>query len=291
MTFSPLRIVFAGTSNFAVPSLKALLQDPAFHVVSVITQPDRPTGRKQELTPPPVKVVAEQFHLHTLQPEKIKKEFASMNVPEHDFLVVVSYGQLLSQEILDAPTIAPVNVHASLLPRWRGASPLQHTILAGDRESGVTIQRMALELDAGPILGQESVTLDARETFTTLHDKLAVVGASLLVRTLKAPLTPTEQDPAGITLCGKLSRESGVADASTMTAEEIDRKVRGLTPWPGVTITVDGQPLKLWETALEQTTDSAPLPCADGTTLHLVSVQPASKKPMTGAAWARGRRA
>lgn len=295
-----LQIAFAGTSAFAVSSLEALANDPAFEITLVITQPDKPVGRSKAITSPLVKVAAEKLGLQVEQPEDINSPLSILNsqFKRPDFLIVVSYGQILSEEILRWPKIAPVNLHASLLPRWRGASPIQHAILARDRETGVTVQEMVLELDAGPILSQEKTPIGPRETFTELHDRLATLGADLLVRTLKTisessalPAGRLAQSPSDITLCRKLSRADGIVDPVTMTAEEIDTKVRALTPWPGVTCDVHGVPLKLLETALSEARDTFPLPCTGGTTLFLVTVQPAGKKPMAGGAWGRGRRA
>lgn len=292
----PLRksVWFLGTSAFAVPSLESLLNHADFSVDLVITQPDRPVGRKQKLTSSPVKITAEKSGLKILQPENINDHstyhILHTTYPATDFLIVVSFGQILSQEILDLPTIAPVNVHASLLPRWRGASPIQHAILAGDKETGVTVQKIVKELDAGPILAQEKVTLDPRETYVTLHDRLAPMGADLLIKTLMTPLRPTEQDASRVTVCKTLKREDGKLDHVSLTASDIDRKVRALNPWPGVTLIINGQFLKLLETSLEPTMDSSPLPCANKTILHLVTVQPAGKKLMNGAAWMRGIR-
>jgi methionyl-tRNA formyltransferase len=290
----PLQILFAGTSPFALPSLRALAADPRFNVQLVITQPDRPTGRKQELTPPRVKTEAEKLGLQIFQPEKLNDSLSLLTtdykLQTTDFLVVVSYGQILSQAVLDVPRIAPINVHASLLPRWRGASPLQHAILAGDAETGVTIQKMAYKLDAGPILAQYQTPMDPRETAVTLHDRLAEMGAKLLIDTLAQPLKPVEQDESQATFCKELKREDGFADPAAETAEHIDRKARAFTPWPGVTLTIDGQPLKLLQTSLQPQTDAHPLPCAGGSTLYLVTVQPAGKKAMSGKAWAAGRK-
>ncbi|MFA6038865.1 MAG: methionyl-tRNA formyltransferase [Candidatus Peribacteraceae bacterium] len=286
---SPLRIIFLGTSPFAVPALRLLAKEEAFHIEAVITQPDKPTGRKQALTPPAVKTAALELELPVLQPRAIRKEFLALGLQRPDFLVVVSYGQILSQEILDFPTAAPVNVHASLLPRFRGASPIQHAILAGDAETGVTVQHMVRELDAGPILSQVKVAMDPRETAQTLHHRLATLGATLLRDTLLRPLQPSPQAREGIVPCGKLTRKDGLSDPQAMTAEEIDRKVRALNPWPGVAFTVDGKQLKVLESSLELVPGSHPLPCAGNTTLHLVTVQPAGKRPMGGAEWARGR--
>lgn len=284
----PNSVVFLGTSAFAVPSLKALAQDSDFDIKIVITQPDRPTGRKQILTASPVKIAAQELNLPIAQPEKINSLLVETqnlaSLPRPDFLIVVSYGQILSQEILDWPTKAAVNVHASLLPQLRGASPLQHAILQQLPVSGVTVQRMAKELDAGPILGQTSVPLDARETFTSLHDKLAQLGASLLVTTLKAPLHDTPQDASKVTFCSKLTKADGIADPQTMPAEHIDAMVRALTPWPAVTLGEN----KLLETSLEPA--ELMIPCAQGTTLSILRIQPAGGTPMTGADFLRGHK-
>ena len=285
---APHSIIFCGTSAFAVPSLEALAKDPAFTIDLVITQPDKPVGRSQELTPPAVKIAAETLGLKIFQPAKLNQEIGSIQI-KPDFLIVVSYGQILSQEVLDLPKIAPVNVHASLLPRWRGASPLQHAILSGDTESGVTVQKIVKELDAGPILGQERTAIDPRETTQTLHDRLAQMGADLLLKTLKHPLNPKEQDLTKVTLCRKLTREDGVVDPQTMTAEEIDRKVRALTPWPGVTSVIHDKTIKILETSLDETPSSIPLPCLGGA-LYLTRIQEPGKKPMHAKEWRRGLR-
>lgn len=283
-----ISVLFAGTSAFAVPSLKALAGDKRFVVSTVITQPDRPTGRKQELTPPPVKVAALELGLSVTQPDDVSAFIKTVERP--DFLVVVSYGKILKQDVLDFPKIAPINVHASLLPRWRGASPLQHAILTGDVLSGVTVQRMVKELDAGPLLGQQEYHLDTRETFTSLHDRLSEDGAKLLLETLTKPLKEQEQDPVHITLCTKLSREDGVVSQETMTAIEIDRRVRALNPWPGVTMTVDADALKILSSDLSPNKDSVAVPCRDGTTLHLVTVQRPGGKPVSAKVWKQGQR-
>lgn len=280
----PQSIIFLGTSAFAVPSLQALAADPAFRVQLVITQPDRPTGRKQMLTPSPVKIVAQKLFLPIAQPENINNfQLSTFNF---QFLVVVSYGQILSDAVLAWPTNAAVNVHASLLPKLRGASPLQHAILQNFPRSGVTVQRMVQELDAGPVLAQASIPLDSRETFTTLHDKLAILGAELLVRTLKAPLTETMQDASQASVCKKIAKADGIVDPATMTAETIDRMVRALSPWPGVTLKEN----KILATSLTPTPEALQIPCANDTILFVTKIQPAGGKPMTGAEFARGRK-
>lgn len=280
-------VVFLGSSAFAVPALKAIAADPSFTVLLVITQPDRPVGRKQTLTPPPVKTAALELHLPVLQPESLNKEFALAKAAcaRPDVLVVVSYGQILSQEVLDWPSVAPVNVHASLLPELRGASPIQHAILQGKAETGVTVQRMVKELDAGPVLSRRVTHIGPRDTFVTLHDRLAELGAALVTDTLKHPHSPVEQNHAEATFCGKLEKKDGEADPKTMTAAAIDRMIRALTPWPGVTW--DGN--KLLEASTDPSDDALRIPCSGNTDLFVTRIQPAGGKPMSGAAFARGR--
>lgn len=275
-----------------MPSLERLAKNPAFQINLVITQPDRPAGRKQELMASPVKLAAQKLGLPIEQPEKLNAELTAISQKlkaAPDYLVVASYGQLLSDAVLAWPKIKPVNVHPSLLPRWRGATPLNHTILGGDAEGGTTIQVMAKEMDAGPILAQEKVMIDPRETYQSLHDRLAEISAPLLEKVLLTEPEPQPQPEAGITICKKLDRPDGVCDAATMTAEEIDRKVRGLNPWPGVTMDVQGTTLKILETALSLQPKAIPVECRSGT-LYLVMVQEAGKKPMTGEEWARGKK-
>lgn len=277
-----------GTPAFAVPSLQKLIES-GMQIDLVITQPDKPVGRKQEITPPPVKILAQKHTIPVFQPKNINKEWeeyvSKQSITAPDFLIVVAYGQILSDKLLSWPNVAPINVHGSLLPQFRGASPIQEAILQNENETGVTIQRMVKELDAGPILSQEKITIDARETFTTLHDKLSFLGAALLPNTLSHPITENPQDEAKKTMCRKLTRADGTVDITSMTAEEIDRKVRALNPWPGVTMDT----LKLLETSLIETNESTPIQCKNSV-LHLVRVQPAGKKPMSGKEWERGKR-
>lgn len=288
---SRLSIVFAGTSEFAVTCFAQLVKNPAFEITLVITQPDRPVGRKHVLTAPPMKKLALRHGIPVFQPEKLNKEWSESEWKDlkPDFLVVVAYGQILSEKILSIPTRASINVHGSLLPRWRGASPIHHAILAGDTETGVTTQVMAKELDAGPILQQASTTIDPRETFTSLYAKLAELGAPLLEKTLLEPLNPQVQPTEGMTICGLLERRDGECNATTMTAEEIDRKVRALTPWPGVTMPINGVTVKVLETDLVQNAKALPVTCTDGSTLYVTLLQEPGKKPMSGADWERGR--
>ncbi len=289
---SPTSIIFCGTPAFAVPSLRALHADPAFKILGVVTQPDRPVGRKQELQPSDTKRAAEALGLTVVQPEKLNTALPELEAQfgRPDFLVVVAYGQILSQAVLDWPTVMPVNVHGSLLPHWRGASPVEHAILAGDSETGVTVQKMAKKLDAGDILSVSPTPIAAEDTAFSLRARLADMGATLLVSTLKDVPTPVPQDESKATFCSTLSRADGRVDSAAFTAEEINRRLRAFTPWPGVTVTIGGTDLKIVAASLTPIPGSVPLPCKDGTELHLVMVQPAGKKPMPAADWARGKR-
>lgn len=289
---SPHSVIFCGTPAFAVPSLASLAEDPHLAVTLVITQPDKPVGRSHTRTPPPVKLFAQQHHLRVFQPENINLELPAY-LAQHpdlfpDFLVVVAYGSILKQDILDLPRIAPINVHASLLPRWRGASPIEHSILAGDSETGVSIQIMAAKLDAGPVLASARTPIGARETAIDLRNRLSTLGASLLRETLLQPLSPIPQAEEGITICRKLSREDGHVSLSTHTAEEIDRRIRAFQPWPGVVLQPEN--VKLLDASLEHHPNAVPLRCKDGTTLFLLTVQPAGKRAMPADAWMRGKR-
>ncbi len=287
-------VIFCGTPDVAADSLHALLGDAAFNVQLVITQPDRPFGRRQELMPPPVKVLAMEKGIPVFQPENINTELmphlAEHKIQSPDFLVVVAYGKILKSAILDLPKVAPINVHYSLLPRWRGASPVEHAILAGDKETGVAVQMMSLGLDKGPILSVEKIAIDDRDTSTSLRAKLSRLGSDLLVETLKKPLKPEPQSESGITICGKLSRDDARVNPDIMTAQEIDRCVRALNPWPSVMITCEGHEIKVLDAALDASSASIPLACADDTTLHLLMVQEAGKKPTKAIDWKRGLR-
>jgi methionyl-tRNA formyltransferase len=287
-------IIFLGTPVFAAECLAALARDPRFEVLLAVSQPDKPVGRKQELMPTPVKAKALELGIPVFQPQSANKELIGYlndhGIARPDFLAVVAYGKILNQAILDLPLIAPVNVHASLLPRWRGASPIEHAILGGDTETGLAIQRMVLELDAGPVLAEERTLIDPEETAVALRERLMHMAARLLPQTLAHPLTETPQDAGKATFCGKLSREDGMVNPSAMSAEEIHRKVRGLVPWPGVVCTVEGQSLKLLHTSLSPHATSYPLSCNNHTTLHLLSVQQPGKRAVSGKDFGNGLR-
>jgi methionyl-tRNA formyltransferase len=221
-----------------VPSLHALNQ--AGHDVALVaTQPDRPAGRGMKMTPPPVKVAAEELGLAIYQPEKIRDPQAVERIRSvaPDFLVVVAYGQIIPKSVLDLPRLGAINVHASLLPRWRGAAPVARAILAGDGKTGVTIMKMDEQLDHGPILAVRATPIGEEEDAGALATRLADMGAELLVETLAHfdELRVVGQDHKEATIAPKLSRDEGELDWD-MGAAEIDRRVRGLQPWPGATL-------------------------------------------------------
>lgn len=283
MPMPPASVVFLGTSAFAVPSLRALAADKRFRIDLVITQPDRPVGRKHVLTPSPIKTVAQELGYDIAQPEHLHR--CQVLRAKCQFLVTVSYGQILSEDLLRMPSIAAVNVHASLLPQLRGASPIQHAILRGHQKTGVTVQRMVKELDAGPILSQRTITINQHDTYTMLHDALATLGAELLIETIAGPLHETHQDHSLATYCKKLEKGDGIADPTTMDAPTIDRMVRALSPWPGVTI----KGKKILATSLTHDDHAMVVRCAGDSTLWVTRVQPPSGKPMTGKEFERGR--
>lgn len=245
------RVVFMGTPDFAVPSLEALLA-AGYAVVAVVTQPDRPKGRKRVLTPPPVKVRAQAAGIPVLQPEKLRDPAAVDAVLSFrpDVVVTAAYGQILPKALLEAPPRGCLNVHASLLPKYRGGAPIHRAILNGETETGVTIMTMAEALDAGDILSQMRVPIERTDTAGTLHDKLARAGAQLLMETLprwlRGEITPQPQDHAQATYAPNLTRADERIDW-TAPAEAVYNRVRGLHPWPvAYTTTADGQVLKVW---------------------------------------------
>jgi methionyl-tRNA formyltransferase len=231
-----LKIIFAGTPDFAVPTLQALLADADFEITAIITQEDKPVGRKQILTPPPVKVLALSKNIPVWQPKKLKDITEEISKLAPDFIIVIAYGKILSEAVLAIPKYGCINVHASLLPRWRGAAVIQAPILAGDAETGVTIMKMDKGLDTGPIIAQMKVNVLKNETAETLHEELSKLGAKILPETLKAfavgKMELKKQDDSLMTYAKELKKEDGRIDW-TKPAIETERKVRAFTPWPG----------------------------------------------------------
>lgn len=246
-----MKVVYMGTPDFSVGALEAIIQS-GHEVTAVVTQPDKPKGRSKELQISPVKACALKYNLPVFQPVKIKETeaVAKLREFEADIFVVAAFGQILSKEILTMPKYGCVNIHASLLPKYRGASPIQWAVLNGEEVSGVTIMQMDEGIDTGDILMQETVTLDAKETGESLFDKLAVCGAELIVKALDAieagTVTPTLQDEAASTHVGMLKKEFGRMDFS-QDAVVLERKIRGLNSWPSAYTYMKGKTLKIWD--------------------------------------------
>lgn len=249
-----MRIVFMGTPDFARSALEKII-DAGHEVVLVVTQPDKPKGRSGELQVSDVKACALEHNLPVFQPVKIKEaeHVAYLKSIPADIYVVAAFGQILSQEILDIPKFGCVNIHASLLPKYRGAAPIQQAILDGEKETGVTIMQMAAGMDTGDILIQRTIPIEEDETGGGLFDKLSVLGAELIVDALpmieRGELTPVPQDEEKATKCGKLSKDMGRVDFS-QPAEKIRNLVRGLNPWPSAFTYLDKKMLKIWNAAV-----------------------------------------
>lgn len=230
------RIIFMGTPEFAVPCLQTLIDTQT--VIGVVTQPDKPAGRGNKLRPSPVKVMAEAAGIPVYQPKSLRKEEAAepLRAWQPDLIVVAAFGQILRPHVLYLPQHGSLNVHASLLPRWRGASPIQHAILAGDETSGVTLMRMDEGLDTGGMYVSEAIPIGPRETSASLHDRLAALGAGMLRRhlgdILDGRLVPVPQDDNGFTYAPMIGKEAGAIDWR-QDAATLDRLVRAMTPWPG----------------------------------------------------------
>ena len=267
---SPLRIVFMGTPAFAVPSLRALLAPNTaagrpVHLVAVVTQPDRPAGRGGHVRIGPLKALALEAGVPVLQPERLRRSdsVAALRAYAPDLIVVAAFAQILSREVLDVPRHGCLNVHASLLPRWRGAAPISAAILAGDTTTGVTIMRMDPGLDTGPILTQRAEPIRPDDTTATLSERLADLGAALLVEMLgpwlEGRLAARAQDDAQATLTRPLRREDGLIDWAATPADTVERMIRAYTPWPGAYTTYAGRTLKLWQAeAIDVATGLAP---------------------------------
>ncbi|SDI58296.1 methionyl-tRNA formyltransferase [Pseudomonas panipatensis] len=245
-----LRLVFAGTPEFAAAHLKALLDGP-HQIVAVYTQPDRPAGRGQKLMPSPVKQLALEHGLPVLQPATLRDPAAQAELAAlaPDLMVVVAYGLILPQVVLDIPRLGCINSHASLLPRWRGAAPIQRAVEAGDAESGVTVMQMEAGLDTGPMLLKTTTPISPSDTGGSLHDRLAELGPQAVVQAIEglaaATLQGERQDDALATYAHKLSKDEAKLDWRR-PAEELERRVRAFDPWPVCHTTLNGEALKVW---------------------------------------------
>ncbi|OKL37184.1 methionyl-tRNA formyltransferase [Domibacillus mangrovi] len=297
------KIIFMGTPQFSVPVLNQLIED-GYDVLAVVTQPDRPVGRKKVMTPPPVKEAAITNHLPVLQPEKLSNsyELQQMINLKPDLIVTAAYGQLLPNELLEAPKYGCINVHASLLPELRGGAPIHYSLLQGKKETGITIMYMAEKLDAGDIISQSVVPIEETDHTGILHDKLSEVGAALLSETIPAILSGTSsrtpQDESKATFAPNIRRTDEKMDWHR-SGEELYNQVRGLHPWPVAYTTLDGNVMKVWK-AKKETGSSAPgeviaieedsfiISTGSNTALKIIELQPAGKKRMSARDYLRG---
>ena len=300
-----MRVVFAGTPGFSVPCLTTLIQADGIDVVGVVSQPDRKSGRGMKLTPSAVKQAALDAGIDVMTPEKLRGDeeaLAWLESKKCDVLVVVAFGMILPKSWLDAPAIAPVNVHASLLPRWRGAAPIERSLLAGDAETGVCIMQMEEGLDTGAVYAQSVLPISDTTTGSELWFQLSPMGAELLLETLpkiEAGLEPVPQLEEGITYAKKLSNDERIIDWSKPAAD-IDRYVRCFSPRPGMRTQLNGKWLKLIAgTALSDTHNSLDgsvratdagldVNCGEASVYRITELQPEGKKAMAASEWLRG---
>ena len=301
-----MRIAFFGTPEFAVPTLRALAASP--HTLAVFTQPDRPVGRKAVLTPPPVKAAALELALPVYQFEKIRNREGcdAIRAFQPDLYAVVAFGQLFSEENLSIPPLGAINVHGSLLPLYRGASPMQQSVMDGQAVVGVSTMMLVKRMDAGDVLMRAETPLGENETYGELSLRLSELGADLFMRTLSAlergELTPVPQDETQATYCKMLTRDSGRIDLSA-PRRVIHDLIRGTNPWPGAYALLGEEKLKLWRTVLSDAEAPAELPvgglfgdakkglflrCADGA-LEITELQAPGGKKLDGKAFLRGK--
>jgi methionyl-tRNA formyltransferase len=301
-----VRIVFLGSGAFAIPSFEALLE-AGHEIAAVVTQPDRARGRGQRLAPPPLKPAALARDVRVLQPRRVKEPEAqqALRALAPEVQVVVAFGQILPKSVIEIPPRGTVNVHASLLPRYRGAAPIQWAIVNGEPVTGVTTMLIDEGLDTGPTLLRAETEVAPRETAAELEPRLARLGAGLLVETLRrlaeGSLQPVPQDHSRATLAPMLRKQDGRIDWAR-GAQEIDRRVRGFQPWPGASTTLRGRELKLLRASPEPDGPGTPgevvaaghdgivVACGSGTRLRLLEVQPESRRSMSAAAFAAGAR-
>ncbi len=299
------KIIFMGTPDFSVPVLQQILED-GYEVIGVVTQPDRPVGRKRVLTPPPVKVEAVKHGIPVFQPEKIREreELDKILALQPDLIITAAFGQILPKELLDAPKHGCINVHASLLPELRGGAPIHYSIIQGKEKTGITIMYMAEKLDAGDILTQVEVPIAETDTVGTLHDKLSLAGSKLLSETLpkllKGELEPIKQNDEEATFASNIRREQEKIDW-TKPGEEIYNHIRGLNPWPVAYTTVAGSVWKIWwadkvkglakeapGTIIKLEADGIIVATGNETAIKITELQPSGKKKMSAAQFLLG---
>jgi methionyl-tRNA formyltransferase len=291
-----------GSPDFSIPALRALAA--RYLIAGVVTQPDRPSGRGLTLTAPPVKTVAIELGIPFIQPEKLRQPEALQQILDWkpDLIVVAAFGQILRSNVLDLPPLGCINIHASLLPRHRGAAPIQAAILAGDAETGITIMKMDVGLDTGPMLRQRAIPISSTDTGGSLFEKLSTLGGELLLETLpdyiSGSLAPQPQPEAGVTYFGMIRKEQGLLDFS-LSAIELERKIRAFSPWPGAFIQLNGAPLKIHRAHITPgqaqagqhlVVEGLPAAAASDGLIVFDELQPAGKKSMPGRAFLAGQR-
>lgn len=292
-----------GTPDFAVPALEKLAQSPDYTVAAVFTQPDKPKGRKMVMTPPDVKVCAEKLGIPVFQPSSMRSEetYNSLKELNPDVIVVAAYGQILPKAVLDLPKYGCVNIHGSLLPKYRGAAPIQQSVLDGEKVTGVTTMLMDVGLDTGDILLKAETEIGENETAGELFDRLAVLGGELIVETLdklkKGEITPQKQDESLATHTSKISKELCPIDFNK-SAFEVHNKVRGLNPWPVAVTEIAGKTVKVYSSRVSDMSGAAGtilslkpfvVACGDKS-VELIEIQPQGKKRMTAQAFLAGHK-
>jgi methionyl-tRNA formyltransferase len=301
------KIIFMGTPDFSVPVLQRIINE-GYEVVGVVTQPDRPVGRKRILTPPPVKVEALKHHIPVFQPERIKQkhELEQILALKADLIITAAFGQILPKELLEAPKYGCINVHASLLPELRGGAPIHYAIIQGKEKTGITIMYMVEKLDAGDIITQVEVPIHEDDNVGTLHDKLSAAGAKLLSETLplllEMNINPIPQSNEKATFASNIQREQEKIDWGK-PGEEIYNHIRGLNPWPVAFTSLEGQVLKVWKaqkvkvkvnesnpsgTIIQLDSDGLIVSTGNGTAIKILELQPAGKTKMTAEQFLRG---
>ncbi|MBB1063750.1 methionyl-tRNA formyltransferase [Limosilactobacillus fastidiosus] len=299
-------IVFMGTPEFAVPILESLIDAPEYDVKAVLTQPDHQVGRKHVLTSSPVKKLAVENQIKVLQPTKLggSEEMAEIIEMQPDLLITAAYGQFLPTKLLEAARIAAINVHGSLLPKYRGGAPVQYSIINGDKETGITIMYMVKKMDAGDMISQRSIPIEADDDNGTMFKKLSILGRDLLLETLPDLISgnvhPQKQDPEKVTFSPNISSAQEQIDY-TMTADKIDYKVRGLRPAPIGNMKIDGLRTKIYDvTPLDEKTSLEPgkvvrvdkhhlvIAAGNGTTYQINELKPAGKQKMNITAYLNG---
>jgi len=285
------RIIFIGTSSFAVPILEKLIEHK-YQILAIITGLDKPSGRKKELTSSPVKQTGLKHKLSILQPKRISDLYDKISQLKPDLIITASYGQIIDKKILDIPRHGSVNLHPSLLPKYRGPSPIQTAILNGDKKTGISIMLMDEKMDHGPIISQKEIKISSNDTYQSLEKKLSSKSASFLIKILpqyiKEQIKPQTQDESQASYSKMLTRQDGKIDWEK-TTEAIERKVRAFYPWPGTWTDLNGKRIKILKAKAISKKQEASLPTGDGF-LTLELVQPEGKKPMTGQEFFRGYR-